>query len=410
MFDDHSWNSLQPLTFTKPVAKLRLGILTIFEKWVKYLDVFEEEVSYLTKMYLSSLFPLKLEDVNLFINGSILPNDQLLKKISELNSGEVLYDPIKKNIIAFKSNLTDRDGILEIIQKDHSDAEVFLPSSIDYIKIEELWQLFALNADQIVADYKILEQVAINFDFFNNNMIIGDEDEICVHSEEDISHVCFNTKDGPIYIGPGANIMEGSFIRGPFAICDNSTVKMGAKIYGGTTIGPHSKVGGELNNVLIQSYSNKGHDGFLGNSVIGSWCNLGADTNCSNLKNNYSDVKMWRYPEMEYISTERQFCGLVMGDHSKCSINSMFNTGTVVGVSANIFGAGFPPKFVPSFAWGGANGFDTYKFEKAIETAEKVMLRRDYDFTDAEKNSLQFIFGMTEKNRFWKKNKSTTVR
>ena len=403
LFDDQAWSNLLPLTFTKPVAKLRIGISTIFKKWVKYLDVFEEEISYLTQSYLSDKFVLKLEEINLFINGSILPNEDLIQQISSLKNGDILFDDSKKVVIAFKSNITDRKALSEIINGTPTEKVISLDKKIEYVKINELWHIFAYNGQAIVSDFKSLEQVAISFDFFNNNTIIGDEDHISLMSEEEISQVCFNTKNGPIYIGPGVKIMEGSYIRGPFAICDSSVVKMAAKIYGGTTIGPYSKVGGELSNVVIQSYSNKGHDGYLGNAVIGSWCNLGADSNCSNLKNNYSDVKMWRYPDMDYISTQRQFCGLIMGDHSKCGINSMFNTGTVVGVSANIFGSGFPPKFIPSFAWGGKEKFQTYKLDKAIETAQRVMLRRNHDLTNIEKSIFEFIFEMTEKNRFWEK-------
>jgi len=403
LFDDQAWNNLLPLTFTKPVAELRVGITTIFEKWMNHLDVFNEEISYLTQLHLSDQFVLKLEEVNLFINGSVLPNENLIQQISALKNGDILFDEKQKVVIAFKSDITDRKALFEIINGDPTEKAILLDKENEYLRISELWHIFEYNAQAIVYDFESLEQVAINFDFFNNNMIIGNEDDISVLSEEDISHVCFNTENGPIYIGQGVKIMEGSYIRGPFAICDHSVVKMAAKIYGGTTIGPHSKVGGELNNVVIQSYSNKGHDGFLGNAVIGSWCNLGADSNCSNLKNNYADVKMWRYPNMDYVSTERQFCGLIMGDHSKCGINTMFNTGTVVGVSANVFGAGFPPKFIPSFAWGGPEGFQTYKFDKVIETAQRVMLRRNHDLSKIEKNILKFIFEMTEKNRFWEK-------
>ncbi len=404
LFDDHTWENLLPLTYTKPVAELRVGIFTIFEKWLKHLDVFKAEISFLTKKYLSTKYSLKLEDLNLFINGSVLPNQKLIDKISLLNNGEILFDKKRKVVIAFKSDISDRKALKKIISEDHSKSSVtFLDSDISYLKIEELWHIFAYNAESIVNDFELLERTAINFDFFNNNVFIGEEDDICVMTEEDISQVCFNTNDGPIYIGPGVKIMEGSFIRGPFAICDNSVVKMAAKIYSGTTIGPYSKVGGELNNVVVQSYSNKGHDGYLGNSVIGSWCNLGADSNCSNLKNNYSEVKMWRYPDMDYVSTQRQFCGLIMGDHSKCGINTMFNTGTVVGVSSNIFGAGFPPKFIPSFSWGCVDGFATYDLKKAIETAQRVMLRRNQDLSKSEKSILKSIFKTSEKSRFWEK-------
>jgi UDP-N-acetylglucosamine diphosphorylase/glucosamine-1-phosphate N-acetyltransferase len=209
----------------------------------------------------------------------------------------------------------------------------------------------------------------------------------------------FNTTTGCIYIGKDAEVMEGSVVRGPFALCEHSVLKMSSKIYGATTIGPHSKVGGEVNNSVVFGYSNKAHDGFLGNSVIGEWCNLGADTNNSNLKNNYANVKLWNYSGENFIDTGLQFCGLIMGDHSKCGINTMFNTGTVAGVSSNIFGSGFPRNFIPSFSWGGAQGFTTYRFEHAIETAQLVMQRRNTELTDNDKDILKYIFDNDEKFR-----------
>ena len=204
---------------------------------------------------------------------------------------------------------------------------------------------------------------------------------------------------GPIYIGKDSEIMEGSLVRGPFALGENSILKMGAKVYGATTIGPYCKVGGEINNSVLFGYSNKGHEGFLGNSVLGEWCNIGADSNTSNLKNNYAEVKLWNYENERFINTGLQFCGLMMGDHSKCGINTMFNTGTVIGVSANIFGAGFPRNFIPSFSWGGAAGFSTYHMNKVIEVAKVVMKRRALDLSELDKNILQHVFETTSKFR-----------
>jgi UDP-N-acetylglucosamine diphosphorylase/glucosamine-1-phosphate N-acetyltransferase len=210
-----------------------------------------------------------------------------------------------------------------------------------------------------------------------------------------------NASTGPVFLGKGSEIMEGSVIRGPLALGSHSTVKLAAKIYGPTTIGPHCKAGGEINNSVLQGFSNKGHDGFLGNAVVGEWCNLGADTNNSNLKNNYTEVKVWNYPSNRFIRTGLQFCGLIMGDHSKTGINTMLNTGTVAGVSANIFGSGFPRNFIPSFSWGGAAGLVDYKLEKAFETMEEVMRRRDLELTETDKVIFRHIFKETEKYRRW---------
>ncbi|MGB1307109.1 MAG: glucose-1-phosphate thymidylyltransferase, partial [Flavobacteriales bacterium] len=214
-----------------------------------------------------------------------------------------------------------------------------------------------------------------------------------------VEHAILNASTGPIYVGKDAEIMEGSIVRGPLAMCENSVLKMGAKIYGATTLGPYCKVGGEVNNSVLLGYSNKGHDGFLGNSVLGEWCNLGADTNNSNLKNNYAEVKLWSYQSERFVNTGLQFCGLIMGDHSKCGINTMFNTGTVVGVSANVFGAGFPRNFVSSFSWGGSAGYMTYRLNKVFEVAEKVMQRRAIEFNQVEKDILTEVFELTKSYR-----------
>ena len=271
-------------------------------------------------------------------------------------------------------------------------------ANLEISMIDDLWDIFSKNGAEIIKDVK-LKGIKSGVDNLpDTNNIIAPEN---VFVEEGASVICsnINASKGPVYIARNAEIMEGCQIRGPFALCNNSTLKMGAKIYGPTTIGPYSKVGGEINNSVIFGYSNKAHDGFLGNSVIGEWCNLGADTNTSNLKNNYAEVKLWNYITERFKKTGLQFCGLIMGDHSKCGINTMFNTGTVVGVSANIFGDGFPRNFIPSFSWGGAAGFKEYNTNKAFEVAKAVMKRRGLIFDEEDKNIMQNVFNYTKKYR-----------
>ena len=231
----------------------------------------------------------------------------------------------------------------------------------------------------------------------STNCTLGDD----IFVEEGVVAECstFNTLQGPIYLGKNSQVWEGSNIRGSFALCAYSQVKMGAKIYGMTTIGPYSRVGGEINNSVILGYSSKGHDGYLGNSVVGEWCNMGADSNTSNLKNNYAEVRLWDYNKMYFRETGLQFCGLIMSDHAKCGINTMFNTGTVVGVGANVFGPGFHRNFVPDFAWGGGHDFKPYILDKLFETAEKVFERRDMVFNEIEKKILTRVFELTENSR-----------
>jgi UDP-N-acetylglucosamine diphosphorylase/glucosamine-1-phosphate N-acetyltransferase len=266
------------------------------------------------------------------------------------------------------------------------------------IKINFPWDLFRYNEKALLADYKLLTSKRRSALLSKTNQVVN-KSNIFIEKGAKVEFSVLNGSKGPIYIGKDAEIMEGCLIRGPFALCDHAILKMGAKIYGPTSIGPNSKVGGEINNSIFQANANKAHDGFLGNSVIGEWCNIGADSNNSNLKNNYAEVKMWNFTSEKFIPTGLQFCGLVMGDHSKCGINTMFNTGTVIGVSANIFGSGYPRNFIPSFSWGGPQGISVYPLEKAFETADKVFQRRGISFTAMEKKILEHIFISTEKYR-----------
>ena len=389
LFDDNSRVNLLPLTFTRPVAEIRIGILTIREKWEKYLNA---SVSFKTEEYLSKKFALKIlaSKENMWINGSVCPSKNMLKEIKALKPK---YQLVSDNrIIAYNSGKENVDIkiVAETFTKIDSNAQLF--------KVENLWDIFSKNGKAIEEDFELITKGRKSQKLSKTNQVIGAK-SIFVEKGAKVECTILNASVGRIYIGKDAEIMEGSIVRGPFALCEYSVLKLGAKIYGPTTIGPHSKVGGEVNNSVIFGYSNKAHDGFLGNSVLGEWCNIGADSNNSNLKNNYTEVKLWNYSSERLVNTGLTFCGLIMGDHSKCGINTMFNTGTVVGLSANVFGSGFPQSFVPSFSWGGAQGFTTYKLSKAFETASKVYERRSMKFDEIEKEILAKVFELTEKYR-----------
>jgi len=387
-FDDRAWNNLLPLTYTKPTSEIRIGILTISEKWKQF---FAGTFSHYTQDYLSEKYPLKVESKNVLINGSVCPSKELTTAIESLPDNTFLIKD--GNFIAAKICSTDIKSILS--ETDKIGKRTF---DGDLLKISFPWEIFKYNEQAIIADYENLTKGRKSQPIGETNKTINPEN-IFIEEGASLLFATLNASTGPIYIGKNSEVMEGSIIRGPFALCEHSVLKMAAKIYGPTTIGPHSKVGGEVNNSVIFGYSNKAHDGFFGNSVLGEWCNLGADTNNSNLKNNYEEVKLWSYPQERFVKTGLQFCGLIMGDHSKCGINTMFNTGTVVGVSANIFGDGFPRNFIPSFSWGGANGFQQYTTNKAIEVAEKVYARRELPLTDIDKNILKHIHELDAKWR-----------
>jgi UDP-N-acetylglucosamine diphosphorylase/glucosamine-1-phosphate N-acetyltransferase len=391
LFDDLKVKmNLLPLTFTRPIADIRVGILTIREKWEKYLNT---TASDLTESYLSNKFPLRIENENLLINSSFLPCNNLILSIIHLKVDEALV--AGDDIIAVKCKKEKAENFFEQLSKNAFSKNQYNENTII---IKNLWDIFVKNGVVLEKDFEFLTKGRKSQPLNNSCRNIG-KGKIFIEEGASANDTTFNTTTGCIYIGKDAEVMEGSVVRGPFALCEHSVLKMSSKIYGATTIGPHSKVGGEVNNSVVFGYSNKAHDGFLGNSVIGEWCNLGADTNNSNLKNNYANVKLWNYSGENFIDTGLQFCGLIMGDHSKCGINTMFNTGTVAGVSSNIFGSGFPRNFIPSFSWGGAQGFTTYRFEHAIETAQLVMQRRNTELTDNDKDILKYIFDNDEKFR-----------
>ncbi len=385
LFDGCYRNNLLPLTYTKPIADLRVGILTIREKWEKRLGA---TTSTLTEEYLEEKFPMVEMQHNIMINASILPTDQLIENILELKEDQAIFKG--EEIIAFYTSDT----------KDEVDFDKY--SILNYepsiIQIRNKWDLFSFNGEAIITDFELITKGRKSAKIPSAVHCIN-KDQIFLEDDVEIEIGILNASKGPIYIGKHAQVQEGSMIRGPFAMGEHSVVKMGAKIYGATTLGPKSKVGGEVNNVILSGYCSKGHEGYLGNAVLGEWCNLGADTNNSNLKNNYTEVKMWDYDEERFLKTGLQFCGLIMGDHSKCGINTMFNTGTVVGVSANIYGSNYPRNFIPSFSWGGAAGFKTYNLDKVKETAQLVISRKNEEFTEQDKNILDHVFEITKKYR-----------
>ncbi len=388
LFDGNAHQTLLPLTYTRPAADLRLGILTIAEKWGKYL---KQDFSYHTQAYLSVKFPIHLQAENIFINGAVCPDEQLLEAVDKLSSREALK--YNGELIAVKLLESDAKAFDPLAQFDRSTDYTGSPVIIKYPE-----HIFRNNDTELKKDFQLLTKGRRSAAISSTNTIIGND----FFAEEGAVAECssFNTISGPIYLGNTTEVWEGTHIRGSFALCNNSQVKMGTKIYGGTTVGPYCRVGGEINNSVIWGYSSKGHEGYLGNSVMGEWCNIGADSNNSNLKNNYAEVKLWDYASQRFRVTGLQFCGLIMADHAKCAINTMFNTGTVVGVSANVFGAGFPRNFIPDFSWGGAQGFETYSLKKAFETMEKVFARRDHrTFDDVERDILKTVFELTNEYR-----------
>ena len=385
LFDGPYRDNLLPFTYTRPVADIRVGILTIRQKWESYLEYTTTTV---TEDYLSDKFPMVEMEENIMINASFLPNAEVVEFVKNLKHNQALFKG--EDVIAFFA----KEG--EEVH-DFSKFEAIEVQG-DIVKIEHTWDIFSKNGEAIEEDFNLITKDR-NSEPIPSTVNTINPEHIFIEKGAKLNFVTLNASSGPIYIGRDAEIMEGSVVRGPLALCHNATLKLATKIYGPTTVGPYSKVGGEVNNSVLFGYSNKGHDGFLGNSVLGEWCNLGADTNNSNLKNNYAEVRLWDYKTGGFARTGLQFCGLMMGDHSKCGINTMFNTGTVVGVSANIFGSGFPRNFVPSFSWGGNKGVVTYKTSKAFEVAKVVMARRKEEFTEKDEAILEHVFEITKSYR-----------
>ncbi len=360
-----------PLTLTRPVGDLRWGIMTNVERWESWIP--EAAVSFQTEEYLSNKFPRTDGEHTVEVNAAIVPNEVIAAAVVLLEDNQILIS-----------------GDTWIARRGTADQKVVLSESHP-IELKQRWDLFQMNDEVLVADYFLLTAGRESEPLSDTNLVIGDPNLIFLEEGATVEGATLNTTGGPIYIGEDSEIMEGSLIRGPFALCEHSVVKMGAKIYGATTIGPHCKVGGEITNCVFQAYSNKGHDGFLGNSLVGEWCNFGADSNTSNLKNNYSLIRSWSYEESNEVETGLQFMGVCMGDHSKCAINTMFNTATVIGVSCNIFGGGFPKKFIPSFSWGGGDGFESFDLKRAKDVANAMMNRRGIQMEECDLAIFDFL-------------------
>lgn len=395
LFGEDNWFHFLPLTLTRPVCELRVGILTIREKWEKWLD---GKGSFITQDYLSEKYPICIEQDNLLINSTFLPTESLVNAIKKLDLNHSLMLGTEMVAARISEDRLNRLATDESVIPSLTAHDLVGNDDITIDRITRSYHIFSKNGVEIVRDFELITNGRTSQPISTSNHVMGKH---AIFLEEGATMECctINTNDGPVYIGKNAQVMEGSLIRGGFAACEGSIVKMGAKIYGPTTIGPHCRLGGEVSNSVMLANSNKGHDGFLGNSVIGEWCNLGADTNTSNLKNNYLPVRIWSYVSQGFEDTGLQFCGLIMGDHSKAGINTMFNTGTVVGVASNIFGDGFPRNFIPSFSWGGAAGFTTHQLNKAIETAKIVMSRRNQEFTEQDRKILEHIFLNTPQNK-----------
>jgi UDP-N-acetylglucosamine diphosphorylase/glucosamine-1-phosphate N-acetyltransferase len=377
--DAQYWEDFLPLTFTRPVAEMRCGILTFSERWQKLLE--STEISWFTEMYLQQKFKEPEKKESLFLVPNFLPTETVVQQIKDLKQGEALV--YEDELLAAKINM---DGFsLNQIEKMTDIKE-------DLIFFKKPTDLFSFNKEAIDFDFKLLTNGKTSQELSSTNGFLGNKEDLFIEEGAEVEFSTINTKTGKVYIGKNTEVMEGCNLRGPIALCEGSKFNLGAKIYGATTVGPHSKVGGEVSNIIIFGYSNKGHDGFVGNSVIGEWCNLGADTNSSNLKNNYGNVKLWNYRTKDFQDTGLQFAGLIMGDHSKTAINTQLNTGTVIGVASNIFKEGFPPNLIENFSWGGFKDDERFKLDKAYEVAEKVMGRRKLPLTEDDKGILKHIF------------------
>lgn len=391
LFDDPALRgSLLPFTFTRPVADIRVGILRIAEKWEKYSAA---EVSFLTQEYLQKKFPRSPRPA-LAVNGAWLPEADSVAILETLKPNQALY--WGKVLLATHIGAADKNLAFaadrESVQLDREP-----------VLVQKTWHIFQYNAAEIRKDFALLTKGRTSQPIGDPHTVLYAPENIFVEEGARIKAAVLNAENGPIYIGKNSEIQEGALIRGSFALCEGSIVNMGAKLRGDTTVGPFSKIGGEVSNSVLFGYSNKGHEGFLGNSVLGEWCNLGADTNTSNLKNNYAPVRLWDYTKGGFANTGLQFCGLMMGDHSKSGINTMFNTGTVVGVGALVFGSGYPRNFIPSFSWGGAAGFSTFALDKFEETVKAVYRRRGREWESGDQEIMERVFELTKSYRTWDK-------
>lgn len=377
----HTWANLQPITSTRPISHIRVGIFTIAEKWANYTGL---PLAYLTQPYLQPKYTLPTaQDEALFVNGAVCPTPVLWQRIEALQAGEALFS--KDLFLAYRAQA----GESSLPPLPHAQTHEFVG---ELTCLQQLTDIFAYNGKEIQADFQWIKSQRKSTPIEDKHTVVYNPDNVFIEEGASIKASVLDASKGVIYIGKNAEVQIGSLIQGNFALCEGAVINVGGKMRPDTTIGVYCKVGGEISNSVLIGYSNKGHDGFLGNAVLGEWCNLGADTNTSNLKNNYSSVRIWNYPAQDYVDTGKQFCGLMMGDHSKAGINTMFNTGTVVGVSANVFGGDFPPKYIPHFAWGGGKNSPTFELDKAFEVAQRVMERRGKTLTEAEKAILTTLY------------------
>ena len=386
LFDDTDVRrQLLPLTYTRPTALLRIGITTIEEKWRSLLGA--SSMSYLTVPYLKEKYRLKARRTNLLIAGHVVPTAELAKQVAALADGEALM--AGEDLIAFNGSARDFDA--------RHYSKVVYPIDSKPLIIKQLPDLFLHNDEVLKQDFERLTAGRQSEPLSATNTVIGDPSLVFLEKGTVVEGAILNVKNGPIYVGEDAEIMEGACIRGSLAMCPHSLVRMGAKVYGATTLGPHCKIGGEVENSIMIGYSNKAHDGFLGDAVLGEWCNIGGGTTASNLKNDYSEIKLWNYQAMRFVRTGLQFCGLFMGDHSKTGVNSMFNTATVLGVGVNIHGTGFPRNFVASFQEGGASGMKGVKLETFFAIAERVMARRGVELTQVDRDIFTAIYNISDR-------------
>jgi UDP-N-acetylglucosamine diphosphorylase/glucosamine-1-phosphate N-acetyltransferase len=395
LFDSEVRAELLPFTYLRPVSELRVGILTIREKWEQRLGT---RASYITQDYLAGKYTIDYSSDNYLINGSVLPSDQLIRLMQDMEIGQA-YLQDEELIVA----RLDGDHIERLIQdEDIGELRGADIADTSFLKINHLWDIYRLNGQALQDDFDWITRGRLSQPISETNRVLG-ADNIFIEAGATIEFATINALNGPVYIGRDVLVMEGCLIRGGLAMGEGSVMKMGTRIYGPTTIGPGCKVGGEINNSVFLANSNKSHDGYLGNSVIGEWCNIGADTNCSNLKNTYEEVRLWNFTKEAFVPTGQQFCGLFLGDYSRTGINTMFNTGTVVGISANIYGHGFPRTFVPSYAWGGASGYQTFKLDKALDSADRIMSRRNLMLDIQDRLILLRVYEDSAKYRQWER-------
>jgi len=377
--------NLHPFTLIRHIQDIRVGILTIREKWERLLGLasFDKWEGY----YLDDERSIKIDknigkDILLMVHANVLPTPALVRKIKKMAHGEFLSVK-EEGAVAYKFSAQEVIGLHKIKMLRAVEVEE------DLEVLHYPWQIFQLNDWAIRQDYKLITGKRKSRPVSKTNTVINPS-QVFIEPGAKVEHCILNASTGPIYIGKHAEIMEGSMLRGPVAVCEGSLVKMGSKIYGATTIGPYCLAGGEIKNTVLMGYTNKAHDGYLGDSVIGEWCNLGAGTSNSNLKNNCGEVTYWVHADKKEISAGNKG-GLLMGDYSKAAINTSFNTGTVVGICSNVFAQGLTPKYIPHFSWG-CDGITRYKLANAIADIDKWKQLKGFTITEKEKQILTDIY------------------